>query len=91
MAVSIFNQGLFHSFVVGDDGKLRERYGNPPPDGPSPVLAEGLKPNSPVAVGRVVYDPNNPFYVAYFLTALADDGVTPVTLVWTGDHWETHR
>ena len=92
MSASIFNQGAYHSFVVGDNGNLIERYGNPPV-----LLNENvgtyagiLKPGSEVSVGRIVYDPDNPFYPAYFVTGLARNGLDSVTFVWTGNEWRVY-
>lgn len=90
---AIFNQGFFHGFAVGPDGTLYERWGNPPGERAVIPGTEGaFKPNAPLSnPARIVYDPENLYYPAYFFSGPAAADGFPIIVLWTGDHWEVHR
>lgn len=86
MSASIFNQGVFHGFAVNTSGQLIERWGNPPVN--LNAIADGFLPNTPVSVARIVYDPDNGFYPAYFVSGLARSGSDVIIWLWTGQGWQ---
>ena len=97
MSASIFNQNLYHSFVVGDtgndgdglNGSLIELYGNPPDTWNVVPGTEGkFKPGTTLSIARINYDPSNMFYPAYFLTGLHKNGYAVITAIWTSQRWD---
>jgi hypothetical protein len=102
MSAAIFNQGLFHAFSVGPfDGTLYELWGNPPTNSnpipgtePSPAgYTRGrFDPEAALDIARIVYDPANPYFSAYFVTGRGldqhgDQMHDPVIALWDGSGW----
>jgi hypothetical protein len=106
MSAAIFNQGFFHAFAVGPYPSnppgpitpahtLYEHWGNPSDGVPFTTNAipgtEGLfDPLVALDIARIVDDPGNPLYAAYFVTGRIPGNNNPIIALWTGDHWEVH-
>jgi hypothetical protein len=93
MPAALFNQGVYHAFTVGNDGTLYERWGNPPTNtNPIPGTNGRFVPGTDydLDIARIVDDPGNPYFSAYFVSGRANGLNDAVMALWSGDHWEVY-
>lgn len=81
--VSIFAEGMFMAFTVGSDGTLCQRVGNPPEGFVYVTPAGVFDPDSALSIGRIVYDPANAFYRAFWVAGKSyKDSALPVIALY---------